>query len=75
MQFVLDERTHDCSTLNVKGSGFLCLKGGQSSVNLIGLSFFLSFYVSSFCFSLMRCRSVMVLALASKKARILWRDT
>ena len=71
MQFVLDERTHDCSTLNVKGSGFLCLKGGQSSVNLIGLSF----YVSSFCFSLMRCRSVMVLALASKKARILWRDT
>ena len=72
MQFVLDERTHDCSTLNVKGSGFLCLKGGQSSVNFIGLSFFLRLIV---CFSLMRCRSVMVLALASKKARILWRDT
>ena len=45
MQFVLDERTHDCSTLNVKGSGFLCLKGGQSSVNFIGLSFFLRFIV------------------------------
>lgn len=45
MQFVLDERTHDCLTLNVKGSGFLCLKGGQSSVNFIGLSFFLRFIV------------------------------
>ena len=45
MQFVLDERTHDCLTLNVKGSGFLCLKGGQSSVNFIGLSFFLRFII------------------------------
>ena len=45
MQFVLDERTHDCLTLDVKSSGFLCLKGGQSSVNFIGLSFFLRFIV------------------------------